>query len=112
MQISRYIILAVALMTVSIHASAQVIHAFEPVSVPMDSPWALGALAALVIVVIARMINKHKRFDEHPEMTIGLEYFREPRDSRLDQLLLMPFKNSSTRTAPPTSDSAVTDSFP
>ncbi len=32
-----------------------------------------------------------KPFNEHPDMSLGLEYFREPRDSRIDKLLLMPF---------------------
>lgn len=30
-------------------------------------------------------------FDEHPEMTLGLEYLREPVDSRIDRLLWLPF---------------------
>ena len=33
-----------------------------------------------------------KPFAAHPVMSIGLEYFREPRDSRFDKLLLMPFR--------------------
>jgi sterol desaturase/sphingolipid hydroxylase (fatty acid hydroxylase superfamily) len=31
-------------------------------------------------------------FGEQETMELGLEYAREPRDSRIDQLLLMPFK--------------------
>ncbi len=31
-------------------------------------------------------------YDDHPNIEIGLEYFREKKDSRVDQLLLMPFK--------------------
>ena len=34
-----------------------------------------------------------KPYAEHEELEIGLEYLRSPRDTRLDQLLLMPFKN-------------------
>lgn len=37
-----------------------------------------------------------KPFAEHPVMPIGLEYFRDPRDSRFDRLLLMPFRRPST----------------
>lgn len=33
-----------------------------------------------------------KPFEEHPKMTIGLTYFREPKDSYFIQLLIMPFK--------------------
>ena len=36
-------------------------------------------------------------FDEHNSMKIGLEYFRERRDSRMDQLLLIPFKSPPSR---------------
>ena len=32
-----------------------------------------------------------KPFSEHPAMTIGLEYFREPGNSRFDRMLIMPF---------------------
>lgn len=39
-----------------------------------------------------------KPFAEHAVMTIGLEYFREPRDSRFDQLLIMPFKRQFSET--------------
>ncbi|MCG6871683.1 MAG: sterol desaturase family protein, partial [Gammaproteobacteria bacterium] len=31
------------------------------------------------------------QWEKHPSMEIGLEYFREPVDSRLDRLVLMPF---------------------
>lgn len=33
-----------------------------------------------------------KPFKDHPSLTIGLEYFRAPGDSRIDRLLLMPFR--------------------
>jgi sterol desaturase/sphingolipid hydroxylase (fatty acid hydroxylase superfamily) len=33
-----------------------------------------------------------KPFAEHETMEIGLEYFRDPADSRIDRLLLMPFR--------------------
>ncbi len=39
-------------------ASAAIMHAFSAVSVPVDSPWALGALGALVAVVVARVLRK------------------------------------------------------
>lgn len=35
---------------------------------------------------------RHKPYIEHEKLKVGLEYFRSPRDSRLDQLLLMPFR--------------------
>lgn len=34
-----------------------------------------------------------RAYVEHEECEIGLEYFREPVDSRLDHLILMPFRN-------------------
>lgn len=40
------------------------------------------------------LFNTHKNisYDDHQNLEIGLEYFREKKDSRIDQLLLMPFK--------------------
>lgn len=61
MQRIKHISIASALMVVAGPASAgAVMHAGAPVSVPVDSPWALGALAALVTVVAARAIKKRK----------------------------------------------------
>lgn len=37
-------------------ASAGMVH--NPISVPADSPWALGALGVIVAVVVARIIRK------------------------------------------------------
>jgi sterol desaturase/sphingolipid hydroxylase (fatty acid hydroxylase superfamily) len=34
-----------------------------------------------------------KPFDEQPSMTVGLEYFRDPVESRFDHLLAMPFRH-------------------
>ena len=34
-----------------------------------------------------------KPFEEHATMELGLDYLRDPRDSRLDQMLILPFKN-------------------
>jgi sterol desaturase/sphingolipid hydroxylase (fatty acid hydroxylase superfamily) len=42
-----------------------------------------------------------KPFAEHPAMSLGLEYFRDPRDSRFDKLLLMPFRRTPPETARP-----------
>lgn len=41
----------------------------------------------------------HRPFAEQKTMELGLEYFREPADSRLDRLLLMPFRSFPTSTA-------------
>ncbi len=45
-----------------------------------------------------------KPFDEQTTMELGLEYFRDPKDSRLDRLLLLPFlqrwKTLRTASAP------------
>ncbi|MEM1111844.1 MAG: sterol desaturase family protein [Pseudomonadota bacterium] len=38
---------------------------------------------------------RHRPVSEHVEMEMGLEYFREPRDSRLDRMLLMPLRRRS-----------------
>jgi sterol desaturase/sphingolipid hydroxylase (fatty acid hydroxylase superfamily) len=35
----------------------------------------------------------NKPYAEHVDLEIGLEYFRSSRDTRIDQLLLMPFRN-------------------
>ena len=42
-----------------------------------------------------------KPFAAYPTMSIGLEYFRETRDSRFDKLLLMPFRRVPLETARP-----------
>ena len=34
----------------------------------------------------------NKPYAEHEDLEVGLEYFRSPRDTRLDRLLLMPFR--------------------
>lgn len=38
----------------------------------------------------------HKPFNEQPDMRLGLEHFRRPRDSGIDRLLLMPFIRPGT----------------
>lgn len=54
-------VLSGALFVVAQQASAAVVHAGAPVSVPVDSPFALGSLAVLVSVVAARALAKRKR---------------------------------------------------
>ena len=62
MQAVKQISIASALMVMAgSDALAAVMHAGAPVSVPVDSPWALGSLAMLISVVAARAINKRKR---------------------------------------------------
>jgi len=39
-----------------------------------------------------------KPFDEQASMTVGLEYFRDPKDSRFDRLLTMPFRRRPDET--------------
>ena len=34
----------------------------------------------------------NKPYAEHENLEVGLEYFRSPQDTRLDRLLLMPFR--------------------
>lgn len=62
MHVSRFAaVLSAALSVVAQQASAAVMHAGAPVSVPVDSPFALASLAVLVSVVAARAIAKRKR---------------------------------------------------
>jgi len=49
-----------ALMAATGPAGAAVMHAGAPISVPVDSPWALGALTVLLTVVVARAIKNRK----------------------------------------------------
>ena len=39
-------------------ANALVVHAGAPISVPVDSPIALGALATLIALIVARSFKK------------------------------------------------------
>ena len=41
-------------------AHGAVVHAGAPVTVPVDSPLALGALGTFIIIVVARAIHKFK----------------------------------------------------
>jgi len=43
----------------------------------------------------------HKPFEEHETMELGLEYHREPRDSRVDRLLLAPVAGGRTLAGTP-----------
>jgi hypothetical protein len=62
MQAFKQISIASVLMVMAgPNALAAVMHAGAPVSVPVDSPWALGSLVMLISVVFARAINKRKR---------------------------------------------------
>jgi len=47
---------------------------------------------------------RYRPYAEHEDLEVGLAYFRTPRDSRLDQLLLMPFRKYSQDTRPETDD--------
>jgi len=48
---------------------------------------------------------RNRSFSDHDTMELGLEYFRDPADSRMDRLLLMPFvwkkKTEKPGSAPP-----------
>lgn len=41
-------------------ANGAAVHAGAPISVPVDSPLALGALATFVTIVVARALHKSK----------------------------------------------------
>lgn len=61
MRILKRVLFAAAAMTgIAPAAEAVVMHAGAAISVPVDSPWAMGALATLITVVVARALYKRK----------------------------------------------------
>jgi len=58
MSLIKYILFVPVLVLGAGPASAAIMHAFSAVSVPVDAPWALGALGALVAIVVARAMRK------------------------------------------------------
>jgi hypothetical protein len=53
-----------------------------------------------------------KPYVDYATMELGLERFRDPIDSRIDQILLMPFRGRRYRAQPLTASRAITDSSP
>jgi sterol desaturase/sphingolipid hydroxylase (fatty acid hydroxylase superfamily) len=53
-----------------------------------------------------------KPYADYATMELGLERFRDPIDSRIDQILLMPFRGRRYRAQPWTASRATADSSP
>ena len=61
MKNTQQLLLAAAIVAVMVPvANGAAMHAGAPVSVPVDSPLALGALATFLAIVVARALHKFK----------------------------------------------------